>query len=59
MLTSHNVKQETKRRSYLESAPSNIRGLTVEWTLPDTELYALKVQLGMVEGVSPITKDAV
>lgn len=59
MLTGHNVKLEQKRRNYLDSAPSNVRGLTVEWTMPDTELHALKVQLGLIEGVSPITKDAV
>lgn len=59
MLTGHNVKTYQKKRNYLDAVPSNVRGMTVEWHLPETELYALKVQLGMVEGVSPITKDAV
>ena len=57
MLTSHNVKTEQKKRNYLEATSSNTRGLTVEWAMAETELYALKAQLGMVDGVAPI-KDA-
>ncbi len=56
MLTAQNVKVDIRRRNYFEPAPTSVRGLSVSWELPETELQALKAQLNMVENVTPIDK---
>jgi len=54
MLTSHAVKSEQTRRDYLDKSASNVRGVSVNWVLPEAELLALQAQLGQVPGVAPI-----